>query len=45
MLSVGGVGDLSGRWPQYERNRLPWPLVYQLSDKASLGSYATGDKS
>ena len=31
---------LSGRWFQYERNEPSVSLVYQLSDKASLGSYA-----
>ena len=35
---------LSGRWFQYERNELSVPLVYQLSDKALLGSYALDDK-
>ena len=29
---------LSGRWFQYERNEPSVSLVYQLSDKASLGS-------
>ena len=29
---------------KYERNVFPVPLVYQLSDKASLGSYAPRDK-
>ena len=45
MLSVGGVGRLRGRCPQYERNRVPAPLVYRLSDRALPGSYAPADKS
>ena len=45
MLSVGGVGRLRGRCPQYERNRVPAPLVYRLSDRAMPGSYAPADKS
>ena len=39
------VGFLSGRFIKYERNDESRPLVYQLSDKALLGSYASGDKS
>ena len=30
---------------QYERNEVWGPLVYQLSDKAMLGSHAPRDKS
>jgi hypothetical protein len=30
---------------QYERNEGSGPLVYQLSDKAMLGSHALKDKS
>ena len=32
------------RDPQYERNGMPGPMVYQLSERASLGSYALIDK-
>ena len=45
MLSVGGVGRLKERYPQYERNRVPAPLVYRLSDEALPGSYALADNS
>ena len=44
LLSNGCVSGLRGRWLQYERNELSVPLVYQLSDKALLGSYALDDK-
>ena len=43
-LPAGGVGRLRGRYPQYERNGVPWPLVYRLSGRASPGSHAIGDK-
>ena len=45
MASTGSVGCLKGRFVKYERNDESEPLVYQLSDKASLGSYAPSDKS
>ena len=45
MASTGSVGCLKGRFFKYERNEEPEPLVYQLSDKALLGSYALNDKS
>ena len=45
VASTGIVGYLKGRFFKYERNEEPEPLVYQLSDKASLGSYAPSDKS
>ena len=44
MLSFGGVECLRERWPQYERNGLPAPLVYRLFDRAEPGSYAPVDK-
>jgi hypothetical protein len=44
ILSIGYVGRLKARENQYERNILPAPLVYRLSDKASPGSYAPTDK-
>ena len=44
MLSFGDVGRLRERCPQYERNRMPAPLVYRLSDRAEPGSYAPVDK-
>jgi hypothetical protein len=44
ILSTGFVGGLRERENQYERNILPAPLVYRLSDKASPGSYALTDK-
>ena len=44
ILSTGLVGRLRVRENQYERNILPAPLVYRLSDKASPGSYALTDK-
>ncbi len=45
ILSVRSVGGLKGRYCEYERNAVPQPLVYQLSDKALLGSHAVVDKS
>ena len=44
ILSTGLVGGLRARENQYERNILPAPLVYRLSDKALPGSYALMDK-
>ena len=43
-LSTGGVGCLTGRKGKYERNTLPWPLVYRLFI-ALPGSHAIADKS
>ena len=44
MLSAGSVAYLKEKCPQYERNRVLAPLVYQLSDRALLGSHALVDK-
>jgi hypothetical protein len=40
LLTSRGVGYLRRRKHKYERNVFPVPTVYQLSDKALLGSRA-----
>ena len=45
ILSVRVVDYLRESFHEYERNVEAQPLVYQLSDKAPLGSYAVFDKS
>ena len=35
-LSTGGVGCLTERKDKYERNILPWPLVYRLFETAEF---------
>lgn len=44
LLTGGGVWYLSGKVIKYDRNGGLGPLVYQLSDRAVLGSYAPRDK-
>ncbi len=43
-LPAGSKGCLRVGYPQYERNGIPRPLVYRLSDRASPGSHAVTDK-
>ncbi len=41
---LGLQGRLRGRYPQYERNGVPGPLVYRSSARAAPGSHAPADK-
>ena len=41
-LPAGGAGRLRGARPQYERNGAGWPLVYQLSGRASWAATPLG---